>query len=73
MKKIEECSKAIAEAVRLARPGVIAAYPITPQTEIVQTFSTPKGGLILGPGNTVMPETPMANIEAMCRASEAIR
>jgi len=31
MKKIEECSKAIAEAVKLCNPEVIAAYPITPQ------------------------------------------
>ncbi len=29
--KVLECSKAIAEAVRLCRPAVIAAYPITPQ------------------------------------------
>ncbi len=30
MKKIEECSKAIAEAVKLCKPEVIAAYPIAP-------------------------------------------
>lgn len=39
MKKIEECSKAIAEAVKLAKPGVIAAYPITPQTHIVEALA----------------------------------
>lgn len=32
-------AKAIAEAMRQINPDVVAAYPITPQTEIVQTFS----------------------------------
>jgi pyruvate/2-oxoacid:ferredoxin oxidoreductase alpha subunit len=31
MKKIEECSKAIAEAVKLCNVKVIPMYPITPQ------------------------------------------
>jgi pyruvate ferredoxin oxidoreductase alpha subunit len=31
MKKVIEVSQAIAEAVKLCRPQVIAAYPITPQ------------------------------------------
>jgi pyruvate/2-oxoacid:ferredoxin oxidoreductase alpha subunit len=30
---------AVSAAVRLARPGVIAAYPITPQTEIVEKLA----------------------------------
>lgn len=30
---------AVAEAMRQINPDVVAAYPITPQTEIVQTFS----------------------------------
>lgn len=34
-----EGSEAIAEAVRLARPGVICAYPITPQTHIVEALA----------------------------------
>ncbi len=34
--RVLECSQAIAEAVRLCKPGVIAAYPITPQTHIVE-------------------------------------
>ena len=33
---VMEGSMAIAQAVRAARPGVIAAYPITPQTHIVE-------------------------------------
>ncbi|MBI2907946.1 MAG: pyruvate ferredoxin oxidoreductase [Chloroflexi bacterium] len=34
-----EGANAIAEAMRQINPDVVAAYPITPQTEIVQTFS----------------------------------
>lgn len=34
-----EGANAIAEAMRQVNPDVVAAYPITPQTEIVQTFS----------------------------------
>lgn len=36
MKKYLEGSWAIAEAAKLCRPGVISAYPITPQTHIVE-------------------------------------
>ncbi|MBM3251458.1 MAG: pyruvate ferredoxin oxidoreductase, partial [Candidatus Omnitrophica bacterium] len=36
MKKFIEGSYAIAEAVKLCKPGVISAYPITPQTHIVE-------------------------------------
>jgi pyruvate ferredoxin oxidoreductase alpha subunit len=36
MKKYLEGSWALAEAAKLCRPGVIAAYPITPQTHIVE-------------------------------------
>ncbi len=36
MLKQIECSRAIAEAVALCRPEVICAYPITPQTHIVE-------------------------------------
>jgi pyruvate ferredoxin oxidoreductase alpha subunit len=40
MKKVLEGSQAVAEAVRLAGVGVISAYPITPQTHIVEELST---------------------------------
>jgi len=40
MKKVLEGSQAVAEAVRLAHVGVISAYPITPQTHIVEQLST---------------------------------
>jgi pyruvate ferredoxin oxidoreductase alpha subunit len=37
--KVMEGSEAIAEAVRLARPKVVAAYPITPQTHVVEALA----------------------------------
>jgi pyruvate ferredoxin oxidoreductase alpha subunit len=39
MKAILEGSHAIAEAVRLVKPDVISAYPITPQTHIVERLA----------------------------------
>ncbi|HAA05831.1 MAG TPA: pyruvate ferredoxin oxidoreductase [Syntrophobacteraceae bacterium] len=39
MKRVLEGSHAVAEAVRLARVQVISAYPITPQTHIVEYLS----------------------------------
>ncbi len=38
-KTIEETSHAVAEAVKASKPGVVAAYPITPQTHIVERIS----------------------------------
>lgn len=37
--KVMEGSRAVAEAVKLCRPNVISAYPITPQTHIVENLS----------------------------------
>jgi pyruvate ferredoxin oxidoreductase alpha subunit len=39
MRAIMEGSRAIALAVKAARPNVVAAYPITPQTHIVEDIS----------------------------------
>lgn len=39
MKHVLEGSQAVAEAVRLSRVAVISAYPITPQTHIVEYLS----------------------------------
>jgi pyruvate ferredoxin oxidoreductase alpha subunit len=39
MKQFIEGSHAIAEIVKLCRPGVISAYPITPQTHIVEDLA----------------------------------
>ncbi|MEI7905114.1 MAG: transketolase C-terminal domain-containing protein [Candidatus Firestonebacteria bacterium] len=40
MKKVTEGLKAVAETVALCRPDVISAYPITPQTHIVEELSS---------------------------------
>jgi len=39
MKQFFEGSHAVAETIRLCRPGVISAYPITPQTHIVEDLA----------------------------------
>lgn len=39
MKAILEGSRAVAEAVRMCRPNLCCAYPITPQTHIVEDLS----------------------------------
>ncbi|MDD1677205.1 MAG: pyruvate ferredoxin oxidoreductase [Methanomicrobiales archaeon] len=39
MRSVATGNKAVAEAVRQANPAVIAAYPITPQTEIVESIA----------------------------------
>ncbi|MFH0913048.1 MAG: pyruvate ferredoxin oxidoreductase, partial [Candidatus Omnitrophota bacterium] len=39
MKEFLEGSRAVAEVVRLCKPGVISAYPITPQTHIVEELA----------------------------------
>ena len=39
MKKIQEASRAVAEAVKLCRPEVIPLYPITPQTHNVEALT----------------------------------
>ena len=39
MKELLEGSMAVAEIVRLCKPGVISAYPITPQTHIVEELA----------------------------------
>jgi len=38
-KKVIEASEAVALAAKLCKPGVIAAYPITPQTHIVERIA----------------------------------
>ncbi len=40
MNELLEGSQAVAEAVRLCKPGVISAYPITPQTHIVEELAS---------------------------------
>jgi len=40
MKEFLEGSLAVAEAVKLCKPGVVSAYPITPQTHIVEELAS---------------------------------
>lgn len=40
MKEFIEGSLAVAEAIKLCKPGVISAYPITPQTHIVEELAS---------------------------------
>ncbi|MFA4871839.1 MAG: pyruvate ferredoxin oxidoreductase [Patescibacteria group bacterium] len=42
MKRIIEGSRAIAETIRACKPGVVSAYPITPQTHIVEELAQMK-------------------------------
>ncbi len=39
MKEFQEGSLAVAEIVRMCKPGVVSAYPITPQTHIVEELA----------------------------------
>ncbi len=39
MREFLEGSRAVAEIIRLCKPGVISAYPITPQTHIVEELA----------------------------------
>ena len=39
VKEFLEGSRAVAEAIKLCKPGVISAYPITPQTHIVEDLA----------------------------------
>ena len=39
MKEFLEGSRAVAEVVKRCKPGVISAYPITPQTHIVEELA----------------------------------
>ena len=40
MRKFLSGNEAFAEGVRLARPQVISAYPITPQTTVVEALAS---------------------------------
>ena len=43
--KLFDGNSAAVEAIRLARPGVIAAYPITPQSGIAEHLDKDKASL----------------------------
>ena len=44
MRELLEGSRAVAEAIKLCQPGVISAYPITPQTHIVEELAAMVAG-----------------------------
>ncbi len=71
MLKQIEGSRAVAEAVALARPQVISAYPITPQTHIVEDLSAivKRGGL--GACEFVNVESEFAALSCVIGASAA--
>jgi len=70
MKKFLEGSKAIAETIKLCRPEVVAVYPITPQTHIMENLAKFKAE---GQADFqyIKPESEMAAISAVLGASAA--
>ncbi len=66
-----EGSQAVARAVGLARPEVIAAYPISPQTHIVEGLSDMVRGGELTPCEYLMVESEFGALSACIGASAA--
>ncbi|MDH3474565.1 MAG: hypothetical protein OEM59_12805 [Rhodospirillales bacterium] len=71
MLKQIEGSQAIAEAVALCRPEVISAYPITPQTHIVEGLSAIVRSGKLGSCQFINVESEFAAMSAVIGASAA--
>ncbi|HHK74642.1 MAG TPA: pyruvate ferredoxin oxidoreductase [Rhizobiales bacterium] len=71
MLKQIEGSRAVAEAVALARPQVISAYPITPQTHIVEDLSAIVKKGELGSCQFVNVESEFAAMSCVIGASAA--
>jgi pyruvate ferredoxin oxidoreductase alpha subunit len=68
LKQIEG-SRAVAEAVALCRPEVISAYPISPQTHIVEELSDMVASGELAPCEYLMVESEFAAMSAAIGAS----
>jgi pyruvate ferredoxin oxidoreductase alpha subunit len=66
-----EGSRAVAEAVALCRPEVIAAYPISPQTHIVESLSDLVRTGALTPCEYLLVESEFAALSACIGASAA--
>ncbi len=64
MLKQIEGSRAVAEVVAMCRPNVISAYPITPQTHIVEDLS-----LIVGQGQL---DAEFVNVESEFTAASVV-
>jgi pyruvate ferredoxin oxidoreductase alpha subunit len=71
MRKQIEGSRAVAEAVALARPEVICAYPISPQTHIVEALSAIVKSGELQPCEYVNVESEFAAMSVAIGASAA--
>ena len=71
MLRQEEGSRAVAEAVALCRPEVISAYPISPQTHIVEHLSDMVRTGELDPCEYLMVESEFAAMSACIGASAA--
>jgi len=69
MRRQEEGSRAVAEAVALCRPEVISAYPISPQTHIVEHLSDLVRTGDLNPCEYLMVESEFAALSACIGAS----
>ena len=65
MLRQEEGSRAVAEAVALCRPEVISAYPISPQTHIVEHLSDLVRTGDLSPCEYLMVESEFGALSAM--------
>jgi pyruvate ferredoxin oxidoreductase alpha subunit len=66
-----EGSKAVAEAVALCRPEVIAAYPISPQTHIVEALSALVKEEVLAPCEYINVESEFSAMSVAIGASAA--
>jgi pyruvate ferredoxin oxidoreductase alpha subunit len=71
MRSQVEGSQAVARAVTLCRPGVIAAYPISPQTHIVESLSDRVRTGELAPCEYLMVESEFGAMSACIGASAA--
>ncbi|HEY1238165.1 MAG TPA: hypothetical protein VGE91_07490 [Solirubrobacterales bacterium] len=69
MRRQEEGSRAVAEAVALCRPEVVSAYPISPQTHIVEHLSDLVRTGDLSPCEYLMVESEFGALSAAIGAS----
>src|SRR3954471_21599872 len=71
MRRQIEGSRAVAETVARCRPAVVAAYPISPQTHIVERLSELVAGGELAPCEYLMVESEFGALSACIGASAA--
>ena len=71
MREQLEGSRAVAEAVIRCRPGVVCAYPITPQTHIVEALGVAVRTGALAPCTFLNAESELAALSALIGASVA--